>query len=84
MSARGVLGGRAAEVSLEGGLHVADFGLQADEAPGVRGQVGGLGAGDAAEDRAAALGRDSGARIQWLWMEGIERVKDFVLVPGVL
>ena len=25
-----------------------------------------------------------GARIQWLWMEGIERVKDFVLVPGVL
>ena len=23
-----------------------------------------------------------GARIQWLWMEGIERVKDFVLVPG--
>jgi flagellar biosynthetic protein FliR len=24
-----------------------------------------------------------GARIQWLWMEGIERVKDFVLVPGV-
>jgi len=25
-----------------------------------------------------------GARIQWLWMEGIDRVKDFVLVPGVL
>ncbi|HAN81150.1 MAG TPA: flagellar biosynthetic protein FliR [Gammaproteobacteria bacterium] len=25
-----------------------------------------------------------GARIQWLWMEGIERVKDFVMVPGVL
>jgi len=25
-----------------------------------------------------------GARMQWLWMEGIERVKDFVLVPGVL
>ncbi|MBU24608.1 MAG: flagellar biosynthetic protein FliR [Gammaproteobacteria bacterium] len=25
-----------------------------------------------------------GARIQWLWMEGIERVQDFVLVPGVL
>jgi flagellar biosynthesis protein FliR len=24
------------------------------------------------------------ARMQWLWMEGIERVKDFVLVPGVL
>lgn len=25
-----------------------------------------------------------GARMQWLWMEGMERVKDFVLVPGVL
>ena len=25
-----------------------------------------------------------GARIQWLWMAGIERVKDFVLVPGVI
>ena len=25
-----------------------------------------------------------GARIQWLWMEGIERVKDLVLVPGVI
>lgn len=25
-----------------------------------------------------------GARIQWLWMEGLERVKDFVQVPGVL
>lgn len=24
------------------------------------------------------------ARMQWLWMEGIERVKDFVQVPGVL
>ena len=25
-----------------------------------------------------------GARMQWLWLEGIERVKDFVQVPGVL
>jgi flagellar biosynthetic protein FliR len=25
-----------------------------------------------------------GARMQWLWMEGIDHVKDFVLVPGVL
>lgn len=25
-----------------------------------------------------------GARIQWIWMEGIERVKDILLVPGVI
>jgi flagellar biosynthetic protein FliR len=25
-----------------------------------------------------------GARIQWLWLEGIEQVKDLVQVPGVL
>jgi hypothetical protein len=25
-----------------------------------------------------------GSRMQWLWMEGIEQVKSFVMVPGVL
>jgi flagellar biosynthetic protein FliR len=25
-----------------------------------------------------------GSRMQWLWMEGIEQVKNFVMVPGVL
>ena len=24
------------------------------------------------------------SRMQWLWMEGIEKVKDFVMVPGIL
>ena len=25
-----------------------------------------------------------GSRMQWLWMEGVDQVKNFVLVPGVL
>lgn len=25
-----------------------------------------------------------GARVQWIWMQGIERIKDLLLVPGVL